>query len=217
MQPRAEEHAISIRAYEKLLALSPGFELPRTAARQARPDFEKARAFWAEHGTFSVSPVVPPPAEPDKPLVVPVSIENDALSMVARVTLYYRRAGAKRYSSVSRAGAGDIDIPGLALPGEDSEYRVEYYIAATDLHGNVLTTIGGATAPLSFPVLSPEEVAKFYRRETPWYATWLFWTGLSALVAAGAGVGIAAAAGAFSSGAPQSLNPPLQLNAQPRR
>ena len=149
--------------------------------------------------------------------VLPVAIENDALSMVARVTIYYRRAGASRYSSVSRAGAGDIDIPGLALPGEDSEYRVEYYIAATDRHGNVLTTIGGATAPLSFPVLSPEEVTTFYRRETPWYATWLFWTGVSALVAAGAGVGIAAAAGAFNSGAPQSLNTPLQLNARPRR
>jgi len=194
---QAEEHAVSTRAYEKQLALSPSFDLPKTAARQARPDFEKARAIWAEHGAFSVSPVVPPPAEPDTPLVVPVTIENDALSMVARVTIYYRRAGASRYSSVSRAGAGDIDIPGLALPGEDSQYRVEYYIAATDQHGNVLTTIGGATAPLSFPVLSPEEVTTFYRRETPWYATWLF--------------------GAFNSGAPQSLNPPLQLNLRPRR
>jgi hypothetical protein len=213
---QAGKDAVSIDAYARLLALQPGFDLPKGAPARARGDFEKARAFWSEHGTFSISPVVPPPAEPDKPLIIPVAVENDALSMVSRVTVHYRRAGSARYSTVSRPGPGDIDIPAIALPGEEAEYRVEYYVAATDLHGNTLTTIGGQNAPLSFPVLSPEEVTTFYKRETPWYATWLFWTGVSALLAAGAGVGIAALAGAFNPGIPtNTLGNPLQLNARP--
>lgn len=181
----AGQTAISLEAYKHLLALSPAFTLPPTSSQGARDTLEKARAFWAEHGNFSISPQVPPPAVPDQPLAIPVTVEGDALSMVSRVTVKYRRAGDRRFSSVSRAGAGDVSIPAMALPSEENGFRMEYYLIFSDQNNNTLSTVGGDTAPLSFPVLSPDEAKRLNERSTPWYGSWWFWTG-AAVVAAGA-------------------------------
>lgn len=203
----AGQPALSIEAYKKLLALTPSFDLPKSASAGARENLGAARHFWTEKGQFSVSPVVPPPAQPDAPLIIPVLVENDAESLVARITVRYRRSGERRYSSVSRVGAGDVSIPAMALPPEDPGYRMEYFILATDAYNNIVTTIGGDTAPLSFPVLSPEEFKKLNQRGAPWYGSWWFVTTLT-LVAIGAGLGIAAGAGAFTPGPPASSFPP---------
>ncbi len=179
----AGQSSLSLEAYKRLLALSPGFDLSKTASAGARANLAKAREFWATQGTFSISPAVPPPAVPDEPLAIPVTVDADPLSMVSRVPLKYRRGGERRFSSVSRAGAGEVTIPAMALPAEEAGFRMEYFIVVTDQFNNVLGTIGGETAPLSFPVLSPEEVKKLNDRSGPFYGSWWFWTGMSVLVA----------------------------------
>lgn len=46
---------------------------------------------------------------------------------------------------------------------------MEYFVTGLDNWGNVITSIGSIQAPLSFPVLSTEEVARIAESLRPWY------------------------------------------------
>ncbi len=156
-------------AFRKLLSLDPEFQLPANATPAARASLERARHLAAKQPAVAVSHVVPPPASPDQPLSLSVGVDNDPTGLVSRVTVWYRHHGARKFSSVSRAGGGDLTIPGLDLPGGDQGYRVEYFVTALDRWGNVISSIGSVQAPLSFPVLSTEEVQRIADAQRPWY------------------------------------------------
>jgi tetratricopeptide (TPR) repeat protein len=174
-------------AFEKLLALSPSFKPPADAAAAVRESFARASAYWEGKPSLRISPRVPPSAMPGAPLAIPVFVENDPLLMIARLAVHYRPGGQEAYSTVTRDGPGDLVISGINLPGTAEGYRVEYYLEATDRLGNVLASIGGPSVPLSFPVLSREEVARAAAAARPWYKNPWLWGGI--------GVGAAALAG----------------------
>ena len=176
--------SVAEKAFEALLALDPGFNPAKTMSAADFRAFSAARAFWADHPALTVSHVVPQAAQPDSPVVLQVAIENDLLSMVSQLTARYRRVGETRFSAVSRAGSGDLTIPGTALPADKAQYRVEYFITATDENNNSLIAIGSEQAPLSFPVLTPEEVQRLKPHATPFYASPFFWGGVGAAIAA---------------------------------
>ena len=67
----AGQTSMSLEAYKRLLALSPSFDLAKTASPAARANLAKAREFWAQQGTFSVSPAVPPPPLSSRPMRLP--------------------------------------------------------------------------------------------------------------------------------------------------
>jgi tetratricopeptide (TPR) repeat protein len=165
-------------AFEKLLALSPSFKPPADAAAPVRESFARASAYWQGKPSLRISPRVPPSATPGAPLAIPVLVEEDPLLLVARLTVHYRPSGQDSYSTVTRDGPGDLLIPGLDLPAKSQGYRVEYFLDAADRHGNVLAAIGGPTVPLSFPVLSRDEVARAAAAARPWYKNPWIWGGI---------------------------------------
>jgi tetratricopeptide (TPR) repeat protein len=154
----AQNPTMATQAFEKLLSLDPDFALPGNATPAARTSLEEAKTH-----------VVPPPASPDQPLSLSVIVENDPSQMVSKIAVWYRHHGSKKFSSISRVGGGELVIPGLDLPGDDTGYRVEYFVTGLDSWGNVITSIGSIQAPLSFPVLSTEEVARIADAQRPWY------------------------------------------------
>ncbi|HUB09890.1 MAG TPA: tetratricopeptide repeat protein [Myxococcales bacterium] len=165
----AQAPQVAEDAFRKLLSLDPDFQLPANATPAARASLEHAKTLFTGQSAVAVSHVVPPPATPDQPLSLSVGVDNDPMSLVARISVWYRHQGARRFSSVSRVGGGDLVIPGLDLPGGDQGYRVEYFVTALDRWGNVISSIGSVQAPLSFPVLSTEEVQRIADAQRPWY------------------------------------------------
>ena len=170
--------ASSDEAFEKLLALSPSFKPPQDAAAPVLASFGRAAAYWEGKPSLRISPRVPPSATPGVPLAIPVLVEEDPLLMVARLTVHYRPFGSEAYSTVTRDGPGDLVISGLNLPAKSQGYRVEYFLDAADRAGNVLAAIGGPTVPLSFPVLSKDEVARAAAAARPWYKNPWVWSSI---------------------------------------
>jgi tetratricopeptide (TPR) repeat protein len=177
-QPASAEEA-----FKKLLALAPGFVVSPKASALVRTAFANSTAYWKGKAALHISHGAPPPAVPDRPLSIPVSVDQDPMLMVARVTVHYRVAGQGSFATVTRTGPGDLLIPGPALPTTPNGYRVEYYIEAADRFGNVLATIGGERVPLSFPVISQAEVERQAEAAKPWYKRPWIW----ALVVVGVG------------------------------
>jgi hypothetical protein len=176
-------------AFEKLLALSPSYKPAPDAAAPVRESFARAAAYWEGKPSLRISPRVPPSATPGVPLAIPVLVEEDPLLMVARLTVHYRPFGQEAYSTVTRDGPGDLVISALDLPAKSQGYRVEYYLDAADGAGNVLAAIGGPTVPLSFPVLSKDEVARAAAAARPWYRNPWVWGSIgvgAAVLATGA-------------------------------
>ncbi|MHB8417669.1 MAG: tetratricopeptide repeat protein [Myxococcales bacterium] len=181
----AQQPQIAENAFRRLLSLDPDFQLPANATPAARSSFASARALAGGTSALGVSHIVPPPATPDQPLTLNVVVDNDPTNLVAKVAIWYRHHGSRKFSSISRAGGGDLIIPGLDLPGGDQGYRVEYFVTGLDRWGNVITSIGSVQAPLSFPVLSTEEVQRIADAQRPWYKRpwpWLLIVGGAAIV-----------------------------------
>ncbi len=179
--------AAAVDAFRKLLALDPDFTLAPTAQPLAKRALARAQAQAEGRGALGMTHLPPPAATPDQPLGLSLAIDNDPLDMVARVTVWYRRQGQRRFSSVTVAKGGDLSIPGLDIPASDDEYRVEYFIDAFDRWGNVLTSIGSTQAPLSFPVLTNAEVEQRAEAARAWYTRPWPWVGIAAGVAVVAG------------------------------
>ncbi len=196
----AQNPTLSTQAFEKLLSLDPDFALPGNATPAARASLEQAKTFAAGRSAVGITHVVPPPASPDQPLSLSVIVENDPAQMVSKIAVWYRHHGSKKFSSISRVGGGELVIPGLDLPGDDTGYRVEYFVTGLDTWGNVITSIGSIQAPLSFPVLSTEEVARIADAQRPWYKRPWPWV----LV----GVGVLAVSGAAGYFAVEYNKPP---------
>ncbi len=190
----------STGAFERLLSVNPEYRLPANASARERQSFAAARAFSAGRPALAISHVVPPPAAPNQPLPLSVAVENDALGMMRTLVVGYRQAGRRSFSTVSRAGEGELLIPGIDLPAEEKSYRVEYYVEGLDRYGNVLSSIGSERAPLSFPVMSKEEVAEAESARRPWYGRPWTWVGI--------GLGVAAVAGTVAAVAMSQRGPP---------
>lgn len=173
--------------FERLLALDPDATLDRTISPRIRKVFEEARARVATgqaHPTTGALPTMSPSIEPTRPragqpIAVVVSWPG---GVAARVTLYHRLRGEALYSTVTATehdGRFALDLPGggVQAPG------LEYYLVALDEAGTPVAGAGALGAPLSIEVTG--------RPRPAWKRGWV-WGLVAALVAVGAGAGIAA-------------------------
>jgi tetratricopeptide (TPR) repeat protein len=194
------------RYVKELLKLDPWFELdpmssPRfldffAKVKKSMPPPPKRVATLTASGerapvemTYTTSPSQR--AIKDAPLTFAVGIA-DPERRHARIVLLHRKKGAPAYSTVTARrvdnGRYEIIIPGLLV----QQPTVEFYIAAEDEQGNKIGLLGSEQVPLAIDVNEPEG--------TPVYATWWFWTGIGAAVAAGVVTAIVLSGG--------SSNPP---------
>ena len=207
------------RHVKELLKLDPWFELdpmssPRfldffAKVKKSMPPPPKRVATLTATGerspvemTYTTSPSQH--ATKDAPLTFVVGIA-DPERRHARIVLLHRKKGGKEYSTVSARrvdnGRYEIILPGLLV----QEPTIEFYIAAEDEQGNKIGLLGSPQVPLAIDVSEPEG--------TPVYATWWFWTGIGAAVAAGVVTAIVLSNG--SSNPPGSNTGTVIIHPQP--
>jgi hypothetical protein len=122
--------------------------------------------------------------------------QAENLSLGARPKRYARRGGTQSYSSLEflrEKGTRDRFVATLGaaeLPSDAHTYEVEYYVEVSDAAERRLAGKGDAYNPLSFRV-TPAETAEV--DDSPWYKSPWVWV-VGGAVAAGAAVGIVAAA-----------------------
>jgi tetratricopeptide (TPR) repeat protein len=183
-------------AFERLLQARPDYDLPDSEPPKIRALYARIKEDIKHRRVLPVRLEITPISEatPGSPVTLQAQVEN--LSLGARPHLYYRRAGAQAYSSVEflrEKGTRDrftATLGAAELPPEPRAYEVEYYVEVSDAAERRLAGAGDAYNPLTFRV-SAAEVAE--ADDSPWYKSPWVWV-VGGAVAAGAAVGIVAAA-----------------------
>jgi tetratricopeptide (TPR) repeat protein len=190
-------------SFKSLLDLNPKFTLDRASTPPKILDlFEKVRSTMPQaqepdrvvvrETEIVLTHIAPADCRPTKPLDLLVKL-RDVDHRSSHLAVRYRERGSGGFSEVKVASAAEatLQVPGMFVRVP----RLEYYIAALDASGKVLTSAGSEEQPLSVPV--NEEV----RAGTPVYKRWWFWAIAGVLVVgAGAAVAVAAAAGGGGGG-----------------
>lgn len=194
---RKDEAESAVRG---LLALEPGYELPRNESPRFRDFFATARKKWEADGrpgvqTTEVSAPAAPVAivhaspsqtEPNTDIALTVKMD-DPQGRVYDVKLFYRTGSKGKFLELAapiNAGAGRATIPRAAVKPP----LVEYYFQGFDKGGLPVVARGDAAAPLRVAVPEPTK-------------GWVLPVAIGGGVVAAVGVTlvIMAAAGVFSS------------------
>ena len=177
------------RAFEILLALDPEYVMPADVPPKIRLCFDDAKKVSLEHRKLALVHQAPGIVQPRAPVSLQVKV-GDPLRLVDQVQVYFRRAGVKVYTVVSARAddAVSVVIPALNLPAEEDGYEVEYFIRAIDRWEGTLAEEGAVQTPLRFSVQAGDVSSGSI------VSRWWFWTALGVVVAAGAGLAVAATA-----------------------
>ncbi|HEX3345389.1 MAG TPA: hypothetical protein VHS09_12485, partial [Polyangiaceae bacterium] len=147
-----------------LLAMQPGYELPKTESPRFRDFFAAARARWEAAGRPGlVTDQSPPgrvtlkhasPSEASPGAAVPLTASVDDPAHRAKAAALFYRTGARGpfTETAAQLSAGDgavrATLPGSAVHAP----YVAYYLLVTDAGGLPLAASGDADAPLRIPV-----------------------------------------------------------------
>ncbi len=172
---RTEEADAAVRG---LLVLDESFELPDTESPRFRDFFDKTRKQWEEEGkpgkikagtgtgptasNITIKHKSPDQVDAGEPVKLTGKIA-DPDAVVAKVKVYYRASGAKKFKSVA-AKYGMYKFS-AQIPADVVEPPlVEYYIEARDEAGLPVAGRGDAASPLRIVV--PESGSIF---SSPWF------------------------------------------------
>jgi hypothetical protein len=212
--------AEAVQAFRRLLAIEPGYELPKgTSPKLTAPYFQAAGMARNSEGIQ----LQHQPPEAGKALggqVLEVTVKADPLGMIKGVRLRYWTAGGKP-EQVAQPVSGPGKV-GFQLPPGFEAREAKYTFEGLNESGGVLAQAGGLGSvfslqarggtmtvvappppkldvdqsaakqqePLSLPKEKPAD--RRDSRATPWYKTWWFWTAVGVAVA-GAATGTAVA------------------------
>ncbi len=192
--------------FKRLLEIDPSFTFERSTTPRILDLFDKVKSTMPRREApppvlreteIALAHVAPASAHPGRTLELAVTV-SDPERRAARIVVRYRASGAGGWSEVGAAVTGRsavAQLPGIfvVVPG------VEYYIAALDGSGRVLTSAGSEEQPIAVPVREEPRVS------APVYRRWWFWTiagvVLAGGVAGGVGAGVASRRGGPTSGA----------------
>jgi len=183
-------------AFEKLLQARPDYDLPDSEAPKIRALYARIKEDIKHRRVLPVMLEITPVSEAQAGTEVTIKAQAENLSLGARPKLYYRRGGTQSYSSLEfqrEKGTRDrfvVTLGASELPSDAHTYEVEYYVEVSDAAERRLAGKGDAYNPLSFRV-TPAETAEV--DDSPWYKSPWVWV-VGGAVAAGAAVGIVAAA-----------------------
>ncbi len=192
--------------FKQLLELKPDFELDRSSTPPKILDlFEKVRSTMPKPKVTAPPPkaselvlthVAPSEARPGRAIDLPLTL-TDPDHRAAVVIVRFRRHGDASWQELKlTAASGSLvaQLPGMVVQSPS----IEYYIAAQDANGEVLTTVASEAEPMVVPVREPAKP-----QATPVYRRWWFWTILAAGVVAigtATAVAVAVTSGGGSSG-----------------
>ena len=171
--PSAAQQAFA-RALELDRAVAP------PADAEAHKLFDAARTQLGEGAALSVSHTPPASVKAGAPIELRFVVQNDKLSLVSGVRVYYRLGGGKAFSALAPQPAGP-GAPKIALPraftmSVPPGALIEYFATALGENDAALEHIGSDALPFALQVEAQKgpSVAK----------KWWFWTAMT--VAAGA-------------------------------
>ncbi len=174
----AGKQSMAVDAFEHYLALEPAAD-GTGISEQAAPAFADAKEFWATRAPFNMEHLPPGTVAPKKPVKVPVLISSDPLEMIKNRSVRFRKEGSEDWTTLAmRSDSDAIELPANPMPRKGKEYKMQYYITATDAYDNQLHTLGTDAAPLAF-LVSKDAIV----RPPPIYKRWWFWAGTGAVVA----------------------------------
>jgi hypothetical protein len=188
------EEAQAVWAYERLLALEPGWQPAAEQSPRLAAALERARAALPEGATLSIVLERPPTAAAGRPLTVTLVTRSDGLGLVRGARVRHRPVGARTSSQVTVRGAAPLEV---VVPASSTTGRaVELWAAALDEHGNELAWVGSADAPLRVPI-GPAAAPRSGNGPrggdeggSSVLGRWWSWTGVVALVAGGVVLGV---------------------------
>jgi len=196
----------AIDAFQRLLAIDPDHKLPRGTSPKITGPFREAGGFWVDRpGGLQIVPTLPKDANSDKPLAIPVKID-DAMSLTANVRMSYRQQGESEWKTAETPVGASItlNVPPTDIPTKASDYVLEIYFAAMSSNGSELRLAGEAARPLSIAIRGPGSMTTTTtttgaivngqpdKPRKPLIKTWWFWAavGGAAVVAIGLGAGL---------------------------
>ncbi|HTR51305.1 MAG TPA: hypothetical protein VMJ10_11400 [Kofleriaceae bacterium] len=139
--------ASAVKAFEKLLALSPKAKLVAGTSPKIRKRFAAAAAYFKDHSPLAVTTETS-----SAPPSIALVIQSDPLGMVAGARVVVSSTGAPD-QTLSGSGSGRIAI---ALP---PGRRLELRVYAVDDAGNRLVELGGAPSPIVVEAAKPAPAA----------------------------------------------------------
>ena len=173
----------ALKAFDRVLALSPGYAVSYTLSPKVTFLFERARTARAARPQLELEVSWPKDLKGGAPLPVNVEKRFDTLALALNLTLFSRSKGEPAFQShpLSAPGPGDsvtVVLPEEA-PGPDGAVVRELYLKATDAAGNEVFRWASLAAP--------REVTSIALVNQSWYQKWWVWSVI--------GVGLAAATG----------------------
>jgi tetratricopeptide (TPR) repeat protein len=200
----AGNRAVAKDAFSRLVAIDGEARLPAEVPSEVTTLFLDVVREAPAGRTLTLQLRTPPSLRPGDTLTVQLTLGADPLGLVRRRQVYYRPAGAAKYSSVSADATGLVSLPALqpaaGLPGskppapELTPSAVELYASGLDAYGNVLVQDAAADAPR---LVVPDQAAfastqKSADKDRAWYDRWWVW-GIAGGVVAGSAIAVVAA------------------------
>lgn len=181
---------LAVAAFEQILELDARFRMPVDSSPRILGVFRPARSRWMvqreaelrdELGKdlfdLKFSADIPQAGNGGRPLSITITLD-DPKHLIAEIVVFYRRAGAASYSTLTTGaahGTHTVDIPAV-FTESDAPYRLEMFVEALHESGVVLRREGVVDEPVSLP-LSAGHVPE----PTPVYKKWWFWASAAAV------------------------------------
>jgi tetratricopeptide (TPR) repeat protein len=199
-------------AFAALLELEPDFVLDPLLSPKILAIFEQAQARSAKRPKLEEVSAVPR----ERRLTITARLEDP--SERVQDILLFSRFGDREYEPQRMERAADRAEAVLTLPMLD-RLRVEYYLEARDVRGDVVARAGSAETPSAIvmeraipqvaPPSPPPPLAAI-DEPTPWYAEWWVWVIAAGVI--GAGVATAVAIDQTKEEGPSGTLPPIRLD-----
>jgi hypothetical protein len=186
-----DEPAVAV--FEQILDIDARFRMPVDSSPRIMGVFMPARSRWMvrreaelrdELGKdlydlkFSAS--IPEAGTGGRALSISMTLD-DPKHLVADIVVFYRRAGASSYSTLTTDaahGTRTVDIPAVFTEADEA-YRLEMFVEALHESGVVLRREGVVDEPISLPFGAGQ-----VPQPTPIYKKWWFWASAAAVAIA---------------------------------
>ncbi|MFZ5784839.1 MAG: hypothetical protein ACOY3Y_00220 [Acidobacteriota bacterium] len=183
--------------FQKLVILSPAFQLPPDASPKIRAPLEQAQREWRTKAGLPIAHVPPAAVRPDRQLNLLLRIERNPLGLIREARLTYRLPGAANTSELTLQAGRGLVVFSLALPAAvPGRGEIGYWIDLLDEDRNTLLSEGRPDRPFALRLdRSAELTASVIGSPTikhgrPWYQRWWVWA-LTGVVLTGLVAGVA--------------------------
>jgi hypothetical protein len=189
-----DEGAAALAAFAELVRRDPGWTLPQTYPPRVRVLLDEAALAAAAPAEVALEEADPPSGSAAGTVAIRILRGDDTVDSVA-LLVRAPDGTIARTALARRQGLYLGALPASSLVGEAA---VSFWVEAAAPSGFILARLGTEADPLRRVVDAsggPGEPSgggasrEGEAAETPWYATWWFWTAVGALVAGGAVAG----------------------------